>query len=247
MNLQLRLLIQSELKKAFRTPSFSIPTILLPVSFYLIFGVMMSGNGNGSAYLLSTYIVFAAMAPGLFGIGITLANEKETGWVDVLNASPANPAFVLGARICMAVIFAFCSALLIILLAIFLTDIKLNFIDWSALLGIVLLATTPFACIGLMLGSHFSRGSASVVSNLLFLPMAVLSGLWFPLKVFPDFMQTIALFFPTYHVAQMSLNVVLPMKSLEWGLHLTVWAIWTVVPLLFLTLKQIPKRTLKLE
>ena len=97
MNRQILQVVRAEVTKAFRAPSFSIPTILLPVGFYVLFGLVMSGaaRGTGPSYLLATYVVFAAMAPGLFGIGVTLAQERTSGWVDLLTASPAKPALLL--------------------------------------------------------------------------------------------------------------------------------------------------------
>ena len=43
--------------------------------------------------------------------------------------------------------------------------------------------------------------------NLVYLPMAFLSGLWFPLSVMPKFIQAIAPLWPAYHLAQIGLAV----------------------------------------
>ena len=51
-------------------------------------------------------------------------------------------------------------------------------------------------------------GTALAVVNLVFLPMAMLSGLWLPIYMFPDVMQDIALALPAYHHAQLALEVI---------------------------------------
>jgi ABC-2 type transport system permease protein len=45
------------------------------------------------------------------------------------------------------------------------------------------------------------------VVNLFYLPMAFCSGLWIPLPMLPDFLQTIAPIFPAYHLAQAALLI----------------------------------------
>ena len=44
--------------------------------------------------------------------------------------------------------------------------------------------------------------------NLLFLPMAFLSGLWLPLSMLPDVLARLAPVWPAYHLAQIALQVV---------------------------------------
>ena len=44
--------------------------------------------------------------------------------------------------------------------------------------------------------------------NLIFLPMAFLSGLWLPLQFMPKFLGDIAPIWPAYHLAQMALDTV---------------------------------------
>ncbi len=222
-----------EMIKAFRTPSFSLPTIILPVSFYLIFGLLMK-LGTGAAYLLGTYIVFAAMAPGLFGVGISLVRERSTGWLDLLKASPANTVVLLVARVCMALLFAVISSLLIILLAGIFGNVHLPLSRWFALIPVTAFAALPFATLGLVIGMYSGKGGSSALANLFFLPMAVLSGLWFPLQVFPEYLQSFALFLPTYHVAQISLFTVEHVTSIFWFKHIAIVSVWTVIPILII-------------
>ena len=199
MNRQILQVVRAEVTKVFRAPSFSIPTILLPVGFYVLFGLVMSGaaRGTGPSYLLATYVVFAAMAPGLFGIGVTLAQERTSGWVDLLTASPAKPALLLVGRIAMALVFTVLSSSMIMLLAATIGKVDLAPWRWIALLLTSLFAAIPFAALGLTFGMLSGKG-ASALANLFFLPMAVLSGLWFPLQVLPEFLQVTARFLPTY-------------------------------------------------
>lgn len=237
MNWQFGLVVRAEVTKAFRAPSFSIPTILLPVGFYVLFGLLMTGaaGGSGPSYLLATYVVFAAMAPGLFGIGVTLAQERTSGWVDLLTASPAKPALFLAGRIAMALVFTALSSGMILLLAATIGKVELAFWRWIGLLLMSLFAAIPFAALGLTFGTLSGKG-ASALANLFFLPMAVLSGLWFPLQVLPESLQVTASFLPAYHVAQMSLRIVQDAQPITWPTHISAVLLWIAVPPLLLLL-----------
>ena len=77
--------IRVELTRMLRTPAFAVPTIMFPVMFYLLFGVLLGtarGNMQMGLYALAAYAVFGTMAPGLFGFGVTVTlgrTRKVTG------------------------------------------------------------------------------------------------------------------------------------------------------------------------
>lgn len=59
--------IRCEFLSLLRTMSFSLPTLLFPPMFYLLFAVLMpmgrSGAWQAGHYLLATYTVFGVMTP----------------------------------------------------------------------------------------------------------------------------------------------------------------------------------------
>src|SRR5262249_43581464 len=101
--------LQAELRRAWRTPAFAVPSLL----FYLLFGVLL-GRGHAPLYLLATYCVFGAMAPALFGFGVQLALDREGGLLTLKRALPMPAAAPLLARLAMAVMFALLVAALLI-------------------------------------------------------------------------------------------------------------------------------------
>ena len=83
-----------ELLRMLRTPGFAIPFLVLPVPIYLFFGVVLAGSAVADKpalanYLFSGWLVFAAMGPGLFGVGCALAMERDAGLMTLKRASPA--------------------------------------------------------------------------------------------------------------------------------------------------------------
>ncbi|HDS1012870.1 ABC transporter permease [Stenotrophomonas maltophilia] len=221
----------AELRRAWRTPAFAVPSLLFPVLFYLLFGVLL-GRGHAPLYLLATYCVFGAMAPALFGFGVQLALDREGGLLTLKRALPMPPAAPLLARLAMAVMFALLVASLLIGVASVLGGVQLHALQVLQLLAVAGLAALPLGAIGLLIGSHVSASAAPAMVNLVYLPLALLSGLWLPLSALPKLFSTMAPLWPTWHLAQLALPVVgLPSVGSMAG-HLLVLLAVTVVALL---------------
>ncbi|MEP6880804.1 MAG: ABC transporter permease [Dokdonella sp.] len=194
-----------------RTPSFVLPTLLFPALFYLLFGVVLArGNASGDAarYLLATYGVFGIMGASLFGFGVTIAIERERGFLTLKRALPMPPGAYLFAKLMMAMIFAAIISLMLAILAATLGGVTLAPTQWLALFAINIFGTIPFCAVGLWLGTLVGGSAAPALVNLLYLPMSFLSGLWLPLNLLPDFISRFAPLWPSYHLGQIALGVV---------------------------------------
>ena len=195
-----------ELLRVLRTPAFAIPSLLFPLLFYLLFGVLL-GRGNASVYLLATYGVFGAMAPGLFGFGVALAIDRERGLLTLKRALPAPPAAWLLARVLMAMAFALVIGLLLLAAGMLLGHVALSPGQMLGLVAVDVLAALPFCAIGLLVGTLAPASAAPAIVNLVYLPMALLSGLWLPLSLLPPVFSALAPLWPSWHLAQLALQV----------------------------------------
>src|SRR5690606_8363765 len=95
--------------------------------------------------------------------------------------------------------------------------------------GLLLAGTLPFALIGLILGLTLSDKAAPGVVNLLYLPMAFLSGLWLPISMLPQALQQLSWLWPSYHLSQLGLKVVAADQGFALWLHLLIVVLSTVV------------------
>lgn len=78
-------------------------------------------------------------------------------------------------------------------------DIRMPLEEWliSALLILVgALLLLPF---GVLLGQVKSTETLSILSNLSYMGLAILGGLWYPIQSFPEWLQKITKFTPTHH------------------------------------------------
>jgi ABC-2 type transport system permease protein len=201
---------KSECLRYMRNPGFLLPTLLFPSVFYLMFGIFLAHSNSADAprYLLASYGTFGVMAPGLFGFGVSLALERDTGLLTLKRAMPMPPGAYLLGKMCMAMLVAGVVSIILLCMAVFLAGVSLPASRLATFFVLEVLGVLPFCALGLLIGTLVKGQGAPGVVNLVYLPMAFLSGLWFPLSIMPPFLQSIAPIWPAYHLDQLALSVV---------------------------------------
>ncbi len=198
-----------EFIRMLRMPMFALPALVFPAMFYTLFGILMGhGKAEMSTYLLATYSIFGVMGPGLFGFGVSVALEKDQGWLKWRRAVPALPGAYFVSKMVMALIFALIIFIELALLSSTFGGVDLSALQWSQLLIISLLSSLPFCAMGLVIGILVNGQAAPAIVNFIYLPMAFLSGLWLPINMLPKFLGTLAPIWPSYHAAQIALKVI---------------------------------------
>jgi ABC-2 type transport system permease protein len=199
-----------EFMRMLRTPSFALPVLLFPALFYALFGLVLNRADGGMAarYLLATYGVFGVMGAGLFGFGVVVASERERGFITYKRALPMPPGAYLFAKVAMAMLFSALISVMLGVLAGTLGGVSLAPWQWLSLLAIDVAGVLPFCAIGLFIGKLVGGQGAPALLNLLYLPMAFMSGLWLPLKMLPPVFSILAPAWPPYHLSQAALAVV---------------------------------------
>lgn len=217
-----------EFMRLLREPAFGVPVVAFPALFYLLFGVVLNKGSAGAAqYLLATYGVFGVIGAAMFGFGVTVATDREQGYLRLKRTLPVPMGAFLLAKMAMAALFAILISLVLALLASALAGVSLAPSQWALLLLVNVLGVLPFAAIGMYFGTLLSGNAAPALLNVLYLPMAFLSGLWLPLSMLPDFLARIAPAWPAYHLGQLALKVVGHDEGGATWLHLLVLAVVT--------------------
>ena len=197
--------MRSEILRYLRNPGFVLPTTLFPCVFYLMFGVLMGHQGGAdiARYLLAAYATFGVMAPGLFGFGVSVALERDGGLLTFKRALPMPPAAYFVGKMAMAMLMAGVIVSLLLLLATQLAQVRLDAGQMVRLYATGMLGVLPFCALGLLIGTLVKGQGAPALINLLYLPMAFLSGLWFPLK---GGLLAAAPAWPSFHLNQLALS-----------------------------------------
>lgn len=211
-----------EFLRVLRTPAFALPSLAFPLLFYVLFALVLPGQWGSyqkATYLFATYATFGVMGPALFGFGVGLAIEREQGWLELKRVSPMPPMAYFAAKVAMSLAFALAIILLLTVAAVGFGGVRMRFDTWALLSAALLLGVLPFCAFGLWIGTLVKGQAAVAVVNLVYLPMALLSGLWMPLSVFPPVIQKLAPVWPAWHLGQTTLGLVGQLPDVRYGLH----------------------------
>ncbi|HEU5000448.1 MAG TPA: ABC transporter permease [Lapillicoccus sp.] len=203
---------RQEFLKLVRIPIFAASTIVLPLMFYVIFGIAFAGELAGgvgmTTYLLATYGAFGVIGAALFGFGVSVAVERGQGWMRLKRVAPMPPLAYFVAKVLMSLAIATLIVLALFALGALLGGVRLGLPQWAAL-GLALVAgALPFSAMGLAFGYLVGPNSAPAVLNVAWLPMAFASGLWIPIAELPPLVQSVAPFLPPYHFVQLALGTI---------------------------------------
>jgi len=201
--------IRSECLRYLRAPGFILPVTLFSTVFYLMFGVLLSPpGGDASRYLLASYTTFGVIGPGLFGFGASLAIEREGGLITLKRALPMPPGAYLLGKMVMAMGMGMLVVVLLLVCGTTLGGVHLPPSRVLAMLATGALGVLPFCALGMFVGTLLKGQGAPGLLNLVYLPMAFLSGLWLPLRLLPRPLQAMAPVWPSYHLNQLTLAAV---------------------------------------
>jgi len=212
-----------------RTPAFSIPILAMPILFYLFFGVLLAGgraHGPAANWMFVGWTVYAVMGPGLFGFGILVAVERNMGLLTFKRALPMPTGSYLTSKLLMALLFAIVVMVMLVATALTVGHVTLSSGQMATVAAVMSLGVIPACAIGLFIGAFAPASSAAAFANIVYLSMAFLSGLFFPL---PMALQPFKAIWPTYHLKELALaSASLPSEGSVGG-HVAVLTGLTVV------------------
>jgi ABC-2 type transport system permease protein len=202
-----------EFLRLLRLPVYSLSTIMFPVMFYVLFGLLLNREheANGvsvAAYLMATYGTFGVMGASLFAFGVGVANERGLGWLQVKRASPMPPFAYFAAKTVVCMTFSLIIVLILLALGTGFGGVHLGAIAVLKLLATLVVGAIAFCAMGLAIGYFAGPNSAPAVVNVLYLPLSFASGLWIPAEMLPHLMQRVATFLPPYHLGRLALGAV---------------------------------------
>jgi ABC-2 type transport system permease protein len=188
---------RAEFLKLFRVPAFSVTSIVLPAMFYAFLGLGQAkqpltpgSHVTFGEYFLASMAIYGVANVMVLGFGISLANERGQKQ-DLLMKSTPLPAWVFFfGKTVSALVIAFIALVALSLLAYAAGGAQLSASQWITLAWRSMLLSIPFVGLGFGLGYLAGPNSAPAVTNLIYLPTAFASGLFFPLNFLPQFLHT---------------------------------------------------------
>jgi ABC-2 type transport system permease protein len=209
----LRLQTWAEFLKLWRVPAFTLTSLFLPVIFYAFIGVGQSSqrifpNVTFGAYFLASMAVYSVANVMIFSFGISVATERGMKMDLLIRATPMPPLVYLLSKCITALFFAALTLVVLFPFAYIAGDVRLDPSVWVTLGSRVLLGSIPFIALGFAIGYLSGPNSAVAVINLIYLPTAFASGLFFPKQLLPQFIQQIAPYLPLHFFGQLGWDAI---------------------------------------
>ncbi|RJL24448.1 ABC transporter permease [Bailinhaonella thermotolerans] len=198
-------LVWTELRTLSRNTTFLLITIALPVVFFLVMSEVFGGQDAGgfdmARYMMISMAAFAAMSVSI-AVGTRVGQERLAGWNRQLRLTPLPGWAYVASKVVVALALVLPAVALVFLAGLAIKGVSLSGGQWLGLLVTVWLGSLPFGVIGLALGLAVKPDAAEGVGVAVYLPMAMLGGLWVPVEVLPPFMAAVAKALPSYWVAE---------------------------------------------
>jgi len=203
----------AEFLKLWRVPAFSATSLLLPVMFYAFIGIgqskqMIFPHVTFGAYFLASMSVYAVANVMIFSFGISVATERGMKMDVLMRATPMPPVVYLLSKCITALVFAALTLVVLFPFAYIAGGVRLDPSVWVTLASRVLLGSIPFIALGFAIGYLSGPNSAVAVINLIYLPTAFASGLFFPKQLLPQFIQSIAPYLPLHFFGQLGWDAI---------------------------------------
>ncbi|MCQ4043994.1 ABC transporter permease [Streptantibioticus rubrisoli] len=201
-------LIKLEITRSLRNKKFMFFTVIYPVALFLLISSSSSKADMIPHSHLSTqlyYMVgmasFGALTAVLMGNSERIAKEREKGWVRQLRltALPGH-GYVISKIASMATV-TLPAIVIVELVAALAKGVDLAAWQWAALTFSIWAGSMVFAALGVAIGYTASGDAVRPITMIIYFALSILGGLWMPFTVFPQWLQNIAKWLPTYAYA----------------------------------------------
>lgn len=194
-------LIVVETRLQFRDWSVVTFGVVFPTVLLLVLGLAFPGFRDpnpdlGGGRLVDLYtpilLVFVLAMVGVSTITGMLASYRHDGILRRLRTTPVGPMRLLAAQLLAQLTIASIGVVLAIVAALTLVEVPAP-ASWPGVASALLLTAAAMFAVGLLLGAVVpSTSAAQAASAIMWIPVMVLAGLWFPREGMPPVMRRIS-------------------------------------------------------
>ncbi len=179
--------------------ALGIPVVLL--GFFSVVDVLPTGSGEPVDFLFPGILALAVMSTAMVSTAIATGFERQYGVLKRLGTTPLGRPRLLGAKV---VGIAAIEALQVVVLLVEALALGYRFeaADLAIALVAVILATSAFAGLGLVMAGTLPALTTLAAANGLYLVLLLLSGMLFPLDRLPGPLAAFARILPSGALAE---------------------------------------------
>ncbi len=234
--------IAARVRMTLRSPralgfTFAFPLVLVTLFGAINEGVQVAVAGTDvpfTQYYTPAIGVFSLTTACYTSLVVGLAIARETGLLKRVRGTPLPTAVYLGSWSAGAMLTGLGSVLALFLVAVPAFGVHVQLATLPAAILTAALGAACLAALGLAAGSLVRTSEQAMpLAQLTFLPISVISGVWFPLEDAPSWVTTTADIFPLKHLVDAFTGCFIagaPDAGFAWG-DLAVIAAWGIAGL----------------
>ena len=198
-----RMQCKVEIIRILRNPYFVFWSLLMPIVFYIIFTKVFNTNIQNQqewhAHYLMSMTTFSVMGSAIMTLGIRLVEERTKGWSLFMRITPLSDSAYFAAKMIGQTVIHLFSIAIIFIAGALINGVSLTAIEWLMSGLWILLGSLPFLALGTLVGTMKRVDTASGVSNVIYMILAISGGMWMPMEIMPAFIQKIGVWLPSYN------------------------------------------------
>lgn len=211
---------KAEITRVLRNRYFILWSLLMPILFYFIFTRVVnrdiSNAAEWQAYYLMSMTAFSVMGSAIMTLGIRLVSEQSNGWSTYMRITPLSSQTFFFAKMSGQLVIHILSVIVIFTAGFLINGVSLHAWQWVTSGLWLIVGSIPFLAIGTLIGCIKKIDTASGISNLLYLLLAIAGGLWIPMDQLPSIMKEIGQWLPSYHYGNGAWEIIRG-ESPEWN------------------------------
>lgn len=196
--------IVHHIRLLWRVPIAAFFTVAFPMMFLVLFNLLNAdvtvdslGGIRFAQFYTPGIAVFAMVTAGYTNLAITVSMDRDEGILKRIRGTPLPPWVYLAGRIGAAVAVGVFSVVLMFVVGVLFFGVE---VVWDRLPTAALIlagGAATFASLGLAVAGLAPNGQAApAMANATILPLAFVSGIFFPMDTAPGWLQVVAGWFP---------------------------------------------------
>ncbi|MFB7711719.1 ABC transporter permease [Streptomyces sp. NPDC058287] len=198
--------LRLEVRRTLRDTMFVIFGVGMPVMMYLLFTNLGENDPEWKTISMVGMAAYGAVGAAL-STGGGVAEDKTIGWLRQLRVTPMTPRQVVAGRALTGSVTVLPSIAAVLLAGGLVNGVRMDVWQWAAVALLLWLGSIPFTLLGLGNGYRLTAQTTGVANMVCNLGLSVLGGLWFPIALFPGWLQSVSSYTPTNRFAQLGTAV----------------------------------------
>ena len=194
---------KAELTRVLRNHYFIFWSLVMPIIFYFIFTRLVNHDipnaSEWQAYYLMSMAAFSVMGSAIMTLGTRLVFEKSNGWSAYMRITPLSSQTYFFAKMSGQLFIHILSIIVIFIAGFLINGVALHPWQWLTSGLWLIVGSIPFLALGTLIGCIKKVDTANGFSNLLYLLLAIIGGMWMPIDQMPTIVKLVAEWLPSYH------------------------------------------------